>query len=232
MKTGKKRFTPFVNEPNIKGVLRLVVAVFCLMTIIVAPAALNFSAEVIAKVKAKYGQEASERIMDWRAFIESAQQLSEKEKLQKVNDFFNQNIEFVDDEYLWGVVDYWATPLEMLAKGAGDCEDYSIAKYFTLLELGVPDKKMRITYVKAIELNQAHMVLTYFDTPRSIPMVLDNLIPVIKLASKRRDLLPVYSFNGSGLWLAKSRGTGKRIGGSSRIDKWGGLKNRMLNNNL
>ncbi|OUR86232.1 sulfate adenylyltransferase, partial [Cycloclasticus sp. 44_32_T64] len=186
------------------------------------------SAELILKVKAKYGEQAADRVLSWQALVKSAQSLPEKEKLKRVNDFFNQQVEFVDDSYLWGAVDYWATPLEVLAKGAGDCEDYSIAKYFTLRELGVSDSKMRITYVKAIELNQAHMVLTYFEKPGVVPMVLDNLNPIIKLASKRRDLLPVYSFNGSGLWLAKARGTGKKVGGSSRLNKWGDLKSRMM----
>jgi len=213
-----------------KASLRFMVTLICLMVVVVAPAALDFSAELISRVKVKYGEQASNRVLGWQALIKLAQNLPEEEKLKRVNDFFNQQIEFVDDDYLWGLVDYWATPLEMLAKGAGDCEDYSIAKYFTLIELGVPDSKMRITYVKAIELNQAHMVLTYFEKPGVVPVVLDNLNSDIKLASKRRDLLPVYSFNGSGLWLAKSRGTGKKLGGSSRLNKWGGLKNRMMNN--
>tara|TARA_R110002074_G_scaffold145034_2_gene293426 strand:- start:55555 stop:56166 length:612 start_codon:yes stop_codon:yes gene_type:complete len=203
-----------------------------MLVVIASPAALDFSAELILKVKAKYGVEASNRILSWQSLIKSAQHLTEQEKLKRVNDFFNQQIEFVDDDYLWGLNDYWATPVETLAKGAGDCEDYSIAKYFTLRELGIPDSKMRITYVKAVELNQAHMVLTFFETPRSVPLVLDNLIPLIKSASKRPDLLPVYSFNGSGLWLAKTRGLGKRIGGSSRLSMWEKLKGRMLNNQL
>jgi len=211
---------------------RVLFVILCILAVFTAPAALDFSAALLAKVKAKYGSAASSRVLKWQSFIESARSLTEKQKLKEVNDFFNQQIEFVDDQSLWGLVDYWATPVELLAQGAGDCEDYSIAKYFTLRELGVSDKKMRITYVKAIELNQAHMVLTYFDTPRSIPVVLDNLIPAIKKATKRRDLLPVYSFNGSGLWLAKSRGSGKRVGSPSRLQKWGGLKDRMSNNNL
>jgi len=202
------------------------------LTVFSAPAALDFSSAMLAKVRVKYGGDGVSRVLKWRSFIEVTRSLTEKQKLKEVNDFFNQQIEFVDDESLWGVVDYWATPVELLAQGAGDCEDYSIAKYFTLRELGVSDKKMRITYVKAIELNQAHMVLTYFDTPSSIPVVLDNLIPAIKPATKRRDLLPVYSFNGSGLWLAKARGSGKRVGGSSRLNKWGGLKSRMLENDF
>jgi len=224
-----KFITQGVNRLT-KQVLCALVGVLALIFTLAAPAALDFSAELLLKITNKYGEAASTRVLRWQTLIESTKNLPEKEKLKRVNDFFNQQIEFVDDDYLWGVNDYWATPLEMLARGAGDCEDYSIAKYFTLRELGVDDTKIRITYVKAVELNQAHMVLTFFETPRSVPLVLDNLIPSIKLATKRRDLLPVYSFNGSGLWLAKSRGSGKRVGNSSRLDKWGGLKSRMVSN--
>ncbi len=55
-------------------------------------------------------------------------------------------------------------PLEFLGSNAGDCEDFTIAKYFSLLELGVSDKKLRLVYVKTIELNQFHMVLAYYST--------------------------------------------------------------------
>ncbi|PHS72886.1 MAG: sulfate adenylyltransferase [Cycloclasticus sp.] len=213
-----------------KRQLRVAVGLCCIAVMMASPAALNLSAELLQKVKAKYGVQASERLNSWQVLVEMSKNLPEKDKLIQVNNFFNQQVEFVNDEYLWGINDYWATPLEMLAKGAGDCEDYSIAKYFTLRELGVPDSKMRLTYVKALELNQAHMVLTFFDTPRSVPLVLDNLIPSIKSATNRRDLLPVYSFNGTGLWLAKTRGEGKLIGGSSRLKMWEQLKSRILSN--
>lgn len=210
-----------------KRQFRLIVGLLCVVVIAVSPAALHISAEIIQKVKAKYGVEASDRLTAWQALVVTNKKLPEKEKLNKVNDFFNQNTLFVDDYDLWGVNDYWATPLQMLARGAGDCEDYSIAKYFTLLELGVPDSKLRLTYVKAVQINQSHMVLTYFKTPRSVPLVLDNLDFDIKLATHRKDLVPVYSFNGSGLWLAKSRGSGKPVGSSSRLKMWTKLKSRM-----
>lgn len=200
--------------------------------ILSASATLEISAQLMQEVKSRFGQSASSRIADWQTLIQTAKHLSEAEKLQKVNAFFNHHVEFVDDIDLWGTEDYWATPLEMLARGAGDCEDYSIAKYFTLIELGVAEEKMRITYVKALELNQAHMVLTYFDNPRAIPKVLDNLVPSIQIATHRRDLLPVYSFNGSGLWLAKSRGAGKRIGQPDRLNMWEQLKRRLERNQL
>lgn len=154
---------------------------------------------------------------------------SEPDKLTAVNDFFNK-IPFVSDAEHWGIHDYWATPTELLASNGGDCEDYAIAKYFTLLSLGISVDKMRITYVKARSLppaDQAHMVLTYYPKPEAIPLVLDNLVPEIKPGSQRADLLPVYSFNGDGLWLAKERGAGRVEGGSSRISLWTQLNARM-----
>jgi len=205
-------------------------SLIALLTVFSVPAQLEFSAELLAEIQSTYGQEAHSRVEQWQRLMLTAQHLPEQDKLIQVNDFFNRQIEFADDIYLWGVNDYWATPLEALIKGAGDCEDYSIAKYFTLKELGVSEDKMRITYVKALKLNQAHMVLTYFATPRAVPLVLDNLIAKIKPATQRTDLLPVYSFNGSGLWLAKSRGSGKRVGESTRLNMWTELKERMLNN--
>jgi predicted transglutaminase-like cysteine proteinase len=119
----------------------------------------------------------------------------------------------------------------MLASNGGDCEDFSIAKYFTLAALGVSIDKLKITYVKARTANaagEAHMVLAYYAAPAAIPSVLDNLIPEIKPANLRPDLTPVYSFNGDGLWLAKERGEGKAVtGGSGNIGFWRELKARM-----
>lgn len=192
-------------------------------------ARLNISDELLARIESQYNRFARERVAEWRDLVEDPANhaLSDKEKLELVNTFFNSNVLFLNDIDLWQKNDYWATPLETLSIGGGDCEDYSIAKYFTLKELGVDEEKLRITYVKAIELDQAHMVLTYFETKRSVPLVLDNLIIDIEPASRRHDLVPVYSFNGAGLWLAKSRGEGQRVGESSKLSLWNDLERRM-----
>jgi len=204
----------------------------CWSYTLVVAATLEISDELLRQIHSKYGEEAQQRVIEWQKLMQTAKDLPDQEKLQRVNEFFNKNVMFVDDSIHWKVEDYWATPIEFLATGAGDCEDYAIAKYFTLEELGIDEDKMRITYVKAYKLNQAHMVLTYFATPRSVPLVLDNLISTIEPATKRTDLLPVYSFNGSNLWLAKARGAGKRVGGSERLSLWTDLKQRMLDNAL
>ncbi|VAX24939.1 T1SS associated transglutaminase-like cysteine proteinase LapP [hydrothermal vent metagenome] len=186
----------------------------------------GLSQKVLDYVADKYGSRARNRLLDWEALMENNKNKSEAAKLKIVNNFFNR-MKFVSDQIHWKQEDYWATPVEFLATRGGDCEDFSIAKYFTLRELGVPDKKMLITYVKALRLNQAHMVLTYYKTPNAEPLVLDNLIGKIKLASKRKDLAPVYSFNGEGLWLSKKRGKGNRVGSSDRLSLWKDLGQRM-----
>jgi len=183
----------------------------------------------IKQVAKQYGSRAADRLREWQELVDENQNLDEEEKLELVNDFFNR-VRFLDDIDHWKKKDYWATPVEMLATDAGDCEDYSIAKYFTLKALGVPQSKLYITYVKAIRLNQAHMVLTYFKTPKSIPVVLDNINKRILEATKRKDLVPVYSFNGDGLWLARQRGKGMSVkGGTSKLKKWNDLLNRLNN---
>ena len=204
--------------------------IFCLLIIYgssVLPE-LVISQKVLGNIEKKYGSDAKLRTSSWQSMLQTAKQAKrEQDKLTIINDFFNQNVNFVSDLSHWGENDYWATPLEFIASGAGDCEDFSIAKYFSLKEAGVAENKLRLTYVKAINLGQAHMVLTYFARPRSIPLVLDNLIPQIKKANQRKDLLPVYSFNGSGLWIAKARGSGKRVGSSGRLSLWENLKQKM-----
>lgn len=174
----------------------------------------------------KYGAEARERLLAWQQFVRDDASGNDPQKLQKVNIFFNK-INFVSDNIHWQKSDYWATPIEFLASDGGDCEDFALAKYFTLKLLGVAEEKMNLTYVKAWKINQAHMVVTYYETPGAVPLVLDNLNTAIEPATKRTDLLPVYSFNGSGLWLAKERGRGNLVGKGDRLKLWNDLLERM-----
>lgn len=185
----------------------------------------------IEQVTQVYGQRAGLRVSAWRNLIVDTARHNEVDKLEQVNRFFNQ-LYFVDDSELWGQKDYWATPLEFLGSNAGDCEDFSIAKYFSLRELGIEDSKLRLVYVKAIELNQFHMLVAYYPTPTSEPLLLDNLDGEIKKASKRKDLLPIYSFNGNRLWLMKGRGQGTLAGKSSRLSLWNDLRQRSNTNKL
>ena len=179
-----------------------------------------FTQELLTKVEKKYGDAAKRRVEALNTLMLSLQTSNEPEKLEKVNAFFNQ-MRFASDEEIWHQKDYWATRMEFLGMGAGDCEDFVIAKYFTLKQLGVSTDKLFFTYVKAIKYNQAHMVLTYFETPTSIPLVLDSINFKILPATQRNDLIPVYSFNGDALYLAKQQGLGQVVpSGMQKNKKW------------
>jgi predicted transglutaminase-like cysteine proteinase len=187
--------------------------------------------EVLKKAENKCGKDAPARLISWGNLIRLDKSKSDQEKLDKVNAFFNSTLSYGDDIDLWGVKDYWATPIEFLCKGAGDCEDYAIAKYFTLKAMGVSEEKLNIAYVKALHFNKTHMVLTYYDNPGEEPLILDNLINDIKPASQRNDLSPIFSFNGTGLWMAQQRGRGDMTD-SSRLTPWRDLLKRMSENSL
>lgn len=204
----------------------ILLILFAALSLIVVNAVEQLNvAKLVSKMQSQYGEDAGKRARAWRNIIEEKQDATDLEKLKSVNLFFNL-FDFVDDIKLWKQEDYWATPLEFIGHKAGDCEDFTIAKYFTLLELGVDINKLRLTYVKAVKLNQFHMVLAYYETPKSMPLILDNLDGEIKPAVKRRDLVPIFSFNGQQLWLNKQKGKGQLVGSSERLDHWDNLSKR------
>lgn len=180
----------------------------------------------IKKLGQKYGDMAERRLRAWQNLIVESAELDEDEKLHRVNRFFNQ-LRFIDDIIHWKKKDYWASPVEFLITNGGDCEDFSIAKYYTLRQLGVPIEKLSIAYVKALKLNQAHMVLTYYPSPGKTPLILDNLISEIKPANRRPDLQHVYSFNGDNLWLSKKGRRSTLVGTSDQLKPWVQLQSRM-----
>ncbi|MDG5500296.1 transglutaminase-like cysteine peptidase [Marinobacter sp. BGYM27] len=189
--------------------------------------AIELSDRLLNYVAEKYGEDAKNRLTQWQKLQAIAQNAPVDRQLRLVNSFFNE-LNFVNDIEHWHTEDYWATPVEFLATNGGDCEDFSIAKYLTLRAMGVPDEQLRITYVKALQLNQAHMVLAWYPTPTADPLILDNLINEIRPASERNDLEPVYSFNGKGLWLQQLNNSSKRIGDADTLSRWTDLNERMI----
>lgn len=207
-----------------RALLGLASAFVCVSLVIAQDALL--SAKLLSEVERSFGPVAKHRLLAWQDLILANQSHGEWQRLNATNKFFNRT-RFVSDQEHWGKADYWATPVEMLCTDGGDCEDFSLAKYFTLKELAIPMQRMRLTYVKSLTLNQAHMVLAFYEYPEDEPLILDNLTNKIVPASARYDLLPVYSFNGDGLWLAKERGRGKRLGNADRIRPWQQVMRRM-----
>lgn len=185
-------------------------------------------ARILEIAEKRYGilEPARGRIEAWHQMLQGERHAPEREQLSSVNRFFNQQLAFQDDTRIWRQTDYWATPVESLVKGAADCEDYALGKYFSLRHLGIPSEKLRITYVKALAQNQAHMVLTFYSNPTADPLVLDNLIDEIRPASQRKDLLPVYAFNAEGLYLPGAN-DGKRSGDPKKLSRWQDVLQKM-----
>jgi len=210
------------------GSFALLALLFCVGA--VATGIAEFSPNLIRHIQETWGGEAVDRLKGWSGkeseWVAKAPKKSveyEEDDLKPINKFWNK-VPYLNDNKHWGADDYWATPVEMLASNAGDCEDYSIAKYFSLKEMGLPPGSLRITYVRALRVNEAHMVLAYYPTPDAEPYILDNMTGKLLLASERLDLEPIYSFNDDDMWLV---GTADSKGKSTQIRSWSELLAKM-----
>jgi len=185
--------------------------------------------EQIESLTQRFGPTVKERLTGWKSILTDTKyrQLPEREKLELVNQFMYRT-PYTCDPTMWCMEDYWATPVEFLANEGGDCEDFTIAKYYTLLALGVPNEKLGVAYVKETRIsNGHHMVLAYYPAAGEEPLILDNLIEKILPASQRPDLIPVYTVNGSGLWNSKeTRGRTSTAPTGYAHKAWGDFQRR------
>ncbi len=191
--------------------------------------AIEVDANKLQKLSAsRYGAKGARSVDNWLQLLRTPAPATDRDRLTVANDFWNRALLSGEDSIIWKQADYWATPLESLGKGAGDCEDYVIGKYFTLLSMGVPANKLRFIYVRAriggaaSSSQVAHMVLGYYETPNAVPLVLDSLISTILPATQRRDLTPVFSFNADGVYV-----DGKAAAPVDRLSRWRDLLQRM-----
>jgi len=207
--------------------LLLVCSLFC---VVFCTAALDPN-KLQNTMQSRYGANGVAKLNSWQQLVRDNRDRPDTTKIRAANDFINKNTSFVDDIVHWKQSDYWATPLETLGTGAGDCEDYTIAKYATLLEMGVPMERLRLIYVKAqiggtgSRVFQAHMVLGYYEQSNAIPLILDSLVPEIESADLRTDLHPVFSFNSAGLWVGNQ--AQPQIDPTARLSRWRDLLERM-----
>jgi predicted transglutaminase-like cysteine proteinase len=133
----------------------------------------------------------------WKEFIAELQGQDVKTQLKEVNRAFNSK-RYILDINNWGEEDYWATPYQFLKKH-GDCEDYAIAKYYSLKALGVPIEDMRVVALQDLNLNLGHAVLVVYVGDE--PLLLDNQIASVVPANSIRHYQPVFSINETGWWL-------------------------------
>jgi len=140
------------------------------------------------------------RLAQWRGFIDSLRGRDPRFQIEAVNREMNRR-SHTRDSRNWGVDDYWASPLEFLAK-SGDCEDYAIAKYVSLLALGWDDGDLRLVVLKDRRLGQMHAVLVVYLDDQAL--VLDNQFARVVSANSIHHYTPLYSINQTGWWLHRS----------------------------
>jgi len=190
--------------------------------------AVGFDAEkLLNSITQRFGAPSAQKFRDWQKLVADTQKIADPDQqIQKVNEFWNRRMQFMEDKDAWKQGDYWATPMESLGHEKGDCEDFAIAKYFTLLSSGMNVSKLRLIYVKAkmggaaSNITQAHMVLAFYSDPEAEPQILDNLLGEIRPASRRQDLIPVFSFNGQGIWAGVSASGSASSTSTKRLSRW------------
>jgi predicted transglutaminase-like cysteine proteinase len=163
----------------------------------------SFTSLELDTIEKEYGHIAKNRVLDYAQNIQLIQTQESAVQLAKANFYLNQLLPQYDD-IVQKQEDYWATPKEFLITGYGDCEDYVIIKYFTLIHLGFNEKNLFITVVKEKFRGGTHMVLSYFQTQGGSPLVLDNLSFKILSLEQRTDLEADMFINSSGVYRYKN----------------------------
>ncbi|XXJ20630.1 transglutaminase-like cysteine peptidase [Desulfovibrio caledoniensis] len=158
---------------------------------------------VLAKMKAWKGYFKDDRTANhpsrkaWETLKAQAKGKSELDRLKAVTKFFNK-WPYRLDKANWGVSDYWATPWEFLKK-SGDCEDYSIAKFYALEELGFTGDQLRIVAVRDAIRGIGHAVLAVY--AKDDIYILDNQTDMVLSHEKYKHYIPQYSVNEHYRWM-------------------------------
>jgi predicted transglutaminase-like cysteine proteinase len=135
-------------------------------------------------------------LREWLEFLDGLHGEDRWTQLVRVNQYINR-YRYVSDQLNWGVSDYWATPEELFARN-GDCEDYAIAKFFSLKLLGWSDDELRIVALQDLQREKGHAVLIAYHDGKT--WLLDNQIGEVTAAATVTHYQPVYSVNESGWW--------------------------------
>jgi len=157
--------------------------------------------DVVARQETSIKDNSSMEIKAWEKDIALFKELSTtRQKIEAVNNYINARVEYRPDIEVWGKTDYWASVDETLTKGYGDCDDYAIAKYFTLKEVGFSEDDMRIVVLKDHSINQIHAVLSV--NVNGAEYILDNQSPYLRTDHQLTYYEPIYSINETRWWRA------------------------------
>ena len=174
--------------------MKFLLPIFVLLSVLLNARLISQDIEI--KAEQKYGEDAKKRFVSiQKDLLDKYKDANDTVKLKAVNDWVNQ-VRYDSDMHVYGMSDYWATLYQFVGKDKGDCEDYTITKYYILKDLGVDPHKMKFTYVVYRDKRGrliAHMVLAYLKTPnpksKNDILILGNNNPRVLPASQRPDLI-------------------------------------------
>jgi predicted transglutaminase-like cysteine proteinase len=161
----------------------------------------NFSDDELRKIENKISKN---RINDYIQNVKNFKNLPKEKQLIKVNSYLNQLLPQYDSQEDT-TVDYWKTPKEFLISGFGDCEDYAIIKYYTLVKLGFDENRLYLTVVKDKFSQNLHMVLSYFNPLDNSVLILDNLSFRVLNIERRDDFVYKKFINKNGVFILNKK---------------------------
>ena len=142
--------------------------------------------------------------------VNGGRDLSERQQLSLVNQFINRRHAIRQNEYRPRGDDGWKSMSTFLKEG-GDCEDFAIAKYFLLRELGFESDDLRVVVVWDRKARAYHALLAVNTEPRAVLLELDNSM---RTGGAQRDYRFLYSINEIGVW------DHMRHAGLERLPRW------------
>ena len=133
------------------------------------------------------------------SLVNGAVDLNGRSRVEAINRALNGAVRYTSDYQQHGIADSWSSPLETLAAGVGDCEDYAIAKYAMLSSAGIPDSDLKILLVRDKAVRQDHAVLAARIDGRWL--VLDNRYSVLSEAQDLPHFTPLFAIDQQGVSL-------------------------------
>jgi predicted transglutaminase-like cysteine proteinase len=175
-----------------------------------------FDADVLARCRADAGHCRSVGAKRFLAIVEAARSRDGRARLGEVNRAINLAIRPTSDLAQYGVIDRWAAPLDALARGAGDCEDYAIAKYAALRAAGIGEQDLRLVVVRDVKLREDHAVLAARLDGRWL--ILDNRRLLMLEDAQLPNYVPLFTLGVDGIRRVDGRHAAAldRDGGSLR----------------
>ena len=158
---------------------------------------IRMESELLALCRASPGDCPSAPARRFLAMIETARTRQGRARLGEINRAINLSIRPMSDLAQYGVVDLWSSPLATLAAGAGDCEDYAIAKYVALREAGLGNEDLRLLIVRDTKLREDHAVVAARLDGRWL--VLDNRRLVLLEDMQLKQYAPMFEIDDEGV---------------------------------